>query len=70
MFKGSSGLFFFLRFTYLFLAALGLHCCMQAFSSCSKRGLVAVGGLLIALASLVVGAQVLGHSGSVIASQA
>ena len=23
---------------YLFLAALGLPCCLQAFSSCSKRG--------------------------------
>ena len=25
-------------FVYLFLAALGLCCCMQAFSSCSERG--------------------------------
>ena len=24
----------------LFLAALGLHCCAQAFSSCSERGLL------------------------------
>ena len=42
-------------FIYLFLAALGLHCCVQAFSSCSERGLlfVAVPGLLIAVASLV-----------------
>ena len=41
---------------YLFLAALGLHCCAWAFSSCSERGLlfVAVRGLLIAVASLVV----------------
>ena len=41
--------------TYLFLAALGLRCCTQAFSSCSKRGLlfVAVCGLLIVVASLV-----------------
>ena len=40
---------------YLFLAALGLHCCPQAFSSCGKRGLpfVAVRGLLIVVASLV-----------------
>ena len=40
---------------YLFLAALGLHCCAQAFSSCSERELlfVAVRGLLIAVASLV-----------------
>ena len=49
--------FFFLfnKFIYLFLAALGLRCCMQAFSSCSKRGLlfVAVCVLFIAVASLV-----------------
>ena len=39
----------------LFLAALGLHCCARAFSSCHERGLlfVAVRGLLIAVASLV-----------------
>ena len=44
--------------TYLFLAALGLCCCARAFSSFSRgeRGLlfVAVRGLLIAVASLVV----------------
>ena len=49
--------FFFLinLFIYLFLAALGLHCCARAFSSCGERGLlfVAVHGLLIAVASLV-----------------
>ena len=46
---------FFLKF-YLFLAALGLHCCARAFSSCSEWGLlfVAVRGLLTAVASLVV----------------
>ena len=40
---------------YLFLAALGLHCCAWAFCSCSERGLlfVAVHGLLTAVASLV-----------------
>ena len=45
----------FILFTYLFLAALGLCCCARAFSSCSERGLllVAVRGLLIAVASLV-----------------
>ena len=48
-----------LKFIYLFilfLAALGLRCCARAFSSCGERGLlfVAVGGLLIAVASLVV----------------
>jgi len=42
-------------FIYLFLAALVLLCCMKAFSSCCGRGLlfVAVGRLLIAVASLV-----------------
>ena len=40
----------------LFSAVLGLHCCVQAFSSCGERGLlfVAVRGLLIAVASFVV----------------
>ena len=38
---------------YLFLAALGLHCCTHAFSCCRGRELlfVAVRGLLIAVAS-------------------
>ena len=27
---------------YLFLAVLGLHCCMQIFSSCSERGLLLI----------------------------
>ena len=45
----------FLKFIYLFLAALGLRCCAQAFSSCGEQGLlfVRVRGLLIAVASLV-----------------
>ena len=40
----------------LFVAALGLHCCSQAFSSCGEQELVfvAVLELLIAVASLVV----------------
>ena len=45
------------KFIYLlFLAALGLPCCARAFSSCGERGysFVAVCGLLIAVASLVV----------------
>ena len=43
-------------FIYLFLAVLGLCCCARDFSSCGERGLlfVAVCGLLIAVASLVV----------------
>ena len=46
----------FIYFIYLFLAALGLHCYVRAFSSCGEQGLlfVAVHGLLIAAASLVV----------------
>ena len=42
-------------FIYLFLAALGLHCCTRAFSSCGEQGLlfVVVHGLLIVVASLV-----------------
>ena len=42
-------------FVYLFMAVLGLRCCVQAFSSCGEQGLlfVAVRGLLIAVASLV-----------------
>ena len=45
----------FIYFIYLFLAALGLRCCMQAFSSCHEQGLlfIAVHGLLIVVASLV-----------------
>ena len=46
--------FNFLKFI-LFLAALGLCCWAQAFSSCGEQGLlfIAVLGLLIAVASLV-----------------
>ena len=54
----SAGFFFFFnKFIYLFifLAALGLRCCVQAFPSCGEQELpfVAVRGLLIAVASLV-----------------
>ena len=47
---------FFFKLIYLFLAALGLHCCARAFSSCGEQGLlfVVVHGLLIVVASLVV----------------
>ena len=43
-------------FIYLFLAVLGLRFCLRAFCSCGEWGLlfVAVRGLLIAVASLVV----------------
>ena len=45
--------FKFIYFIYLVLAALGLHCCTWASSSCSERGLlfVAVCRLLIVVAS-------------------
>ena len=47
--------FLFLKFIYLFLAALGLHCCTWAFSSCGEQVLlfVVVRRLLIVVASLV-----------------
>ena len=46
---------FFKNLFNLFLATLGLCCCLWAFSSCSKRGqfFVEVSGLHIAVASLV-----------------
>ena len=45
-----------LFFIYLFLAVLGLRCCARVFSSCGERWLpfLAVRGLLIAVASLIV----------------
>ena len=50
-------LFFINLFICLFLAVLGLRCCVQAFSGYGERGLlfVAVSGLLIAVASLIAG---------------
>ena len=44
-----------LKTTYLFLAALGLCCCAQAFTNYRQLGLLFVGvrGLFIAAASLV-----------------
>ena len=38
------------------MAALGLHCCVQAFPSCGEQGLlfILVRGLLIVVASLAV----------------
>ena len=48
------------------MAALGLRCCVQAFSSCSERGLlfVVVHGLLIVVAPLVVVARGLSSCGA------
>ena len=55
-------LFFFkYLFIYLFLAALGLHCCAWAFSSCGERGL-----LLAVMASLVMEHGLLGVRASVV----
>ena len=53
-----------------FLAALGLCCCMQAFSSFGERGLffVVVSGLLIAVASRC-GAWALGVRASVVVAR-
>ena len=57
VFKGTYFSFFkkFIFLKNVFLAALGLHCCARAFSSCGEGGLlfVAVCGLLVAVASLV-----------------
>ena len=36
-------LFFFIKNIYLFIAAMGLHCCTQAFSSCSEGGSSSLG---------------------------
>ena len=60
--------FCFLNLFILFLAALGLHCCTWAFSSCGKRGLlfVVVHRLLIVVASLCCGAWALGMRASVV----
>ena len=43
------------KIIYLFMAVLGLRCCVPAFSGCGERGLlfVAVRGLLIVVASLI-----------------
>ena len=55
------------KFIYLFLAALGLCCCAQAFSSCGERGLlfVVVHGLIV-VASLCCRARALGAWASVV----
>ena len=60
----------FIYLLFLFLAALGLHCCARAFSSCGERGLlfVAVHGLLIAVASRC-GARALGAWASVVVAR-
>ena len=61
----------FILFIYLFLAALGLHCCARAFSSCGERGLlfIAVRGLLIAVASFAAEHGLLGARASVVVAR-
>ena len=69
----------FFSLNYLFLAALGLRCCVRAFSSCGKQGplfVAAVRGLFIAMASLVAEhglqarrLQYLWHVGSVVVAR-
>ena len=56
IFRETSLLLSFHSFFFFFLVALGLHCCARAFSSSGEQGLllVAVCGLLIAVASLAV----------------
>ena len=51
-----SPIYFFKLIYFLFLAVLGLHFCVRAFSSCSKRGpfFITVRGPLTIVASLVV----------------
>ena len=63
-----SFIYFINLFIYLFLAALGLCCCAQAFSSCGEQGLlfVVVRELLIAVASLVVEHRLQGMQASVV----
>ena len=41
--SGSENLFFFFN-SFIFLVALGLHCCMQSFSSCGEWGLLSSNG--------------------------
>ena len=52
------------------MAALGLRCCVRAFSSCGERGLlfVEVRGLLIAVASRC-GRRALGTRASVVVAR-
>ena len=42
-------------FIYLFMASLGLRCCVRAFSSCGERGLLflVMRVILMAVASLI-----------------
>ena len=51
-------------FIFLYLAVLGLHCCMQAFSSCREKGLFSSCGVRASHCSgFCCGAQALGCVG-------
>ena len=54
------------------MAALGLRCCVRAFSNCGEQGLlfVAVCGFLIVVASLCCGAQALETRAAVVVAHA
>ena len=64
-------LYTFIYLYFSFLAALGLCCCVQAFSSCGEQGplFVAVRRLLTAVASLVEENGALGARASVVAAR-
>ena len=53
------------------MAALGLRCCTQSFSSCREQGLlfIAVRGLLIAVASLYCRTRALGTRASAVVAR-
>ena len=65
----SLSLLFLKNFIYLFLAALGLHCCAQAFSSCGKRGLLFVARTSHRGGFSCCGAWALGAQASVVAAR-
>ena len=59
----------FFNLFYLFLAALGLRCCAQAFSSCGERGLLRCGAWASHCGGLsCCRAQALGVQASVVAA--
>ena len=62
----------FLLFIYLFLAALGLHCCTWAFSSRSEWGLLSNCGVWVSLLAehgfRAHGLQLLWHADSIVAA--
>ena len=62
--QGIPNLIYFLNFIYLFFAALGLRCCVRAFSSCSKRGYS-----LLQCAGFSCGAWALGVRASVVVAR-